>query len=92
MTSDLTKVDLSEFKKHKSHWWQCGSLPTYYSTEYEIRFVMGAAAAVEAELWFKNQKYSEPNSFKVDWEDGASVSAPRDVPGAVEHNYDRFRR
>ena len=53
---------------------------------------MQAAAGVESELWFKNEKYSEENSFKVDWQEGSTVSAPREIPAAVEHNYDRFRR
>ena len=92
MTSDLTKVDLSQFQKHKKPWYSCdSSMPTYYTAAYEVRFVMRAAAAVDAELWFNNQKYNEPSSFNVEWEEGVSVPAPKEIPGAVETNYDRFR-
>lgn len=92
MTSNLSGIDLKQFQKHKKPWYSCdSSMPTYYTAAYEIRFKMAAAAAVEAELWFKDKKYSEPSSFKIDWEEGASVSAPREIPGAVETNYDRYR-
>lgn len=91
MTSDLTRVDLSQFQKHKKPWYSCDSFPTWYSAEYEIKFVVGAAAAVDSELWFKNQKYNEPNAFKVDWDEGASVSAPREIPTERNRDYDRYR-
>ena len=92
MTSDLTRVDLSQFEKHKKPWYSCdSSRQTYYTANYEIRFVIGAAAQVDAELWFKNQKYSEPSSFKIEWDEGAKISAPREIPTAVSTTYDRFR-
>lgn len=93
MSSDLSKMPLTNFEKHKSPWYAfCDKQPSYYTCSYEIRFIMQAAVGVESELWFKNQKYNEVNSFKVDWQEGTSVSAPREIPSAVEHNYDRFRR
>ena len=91
MTSDLTKVSLDQFEKHKSPWYSCDKVPTWYSTEYEIQFHISAAASVETELWFRGKKYSEPNSFKLEWEEGATVSAPKEVVWAVNSNYDRFR-
>lgn len=92
MTSDLTRVNVSEFQKHKKKWYHCDSTPTWYSTDYELRFNISAAGTVETELWFKNRKYSEPNSFTIEWEAGAGVSAPKEVIGAINTNYDRFRR
>lgn len=91
MKSDLTGVNLSRFQKHKSPWYTCDSLPTWYSAEYEIRFVVGAAANVEAELWFKDQKYNEASAFSIDWDEGASKSAPQELPVELGNNYDRYR-
>lgn len=91
MTSDLTGVALSQFKKHKTPWYSCDSIPTYYSAKYDIKFVIGAAANVEAELWFKDKKYNEPNSFSVDWDEGATVAAPPELPVELGNNYNRYR-
>ena len=76
MTSDLTSIDLNQFTKHKNQWWRCHSEPTYYSVIYQIRFAPAVVANVEAELWFKDQKYSMPNSIHVEWQEGISASAP----------------
>lgn len=49
----------------------------YRIADHEIRIVVGSTD-IKFELWFKGQQYNRPNSIRVEWLEGASVSAPNE--------------
>jgi hypothetical protein len=53
-------------------------MQTHYRARYHIRFNI-RPAGVDFELRFKGTRYNEANSFEVQWEEGAAISAPREL-------------
>lgn len=78
MRSDLTALPEADFEKQKKHWWQMKKqYDSHYRACYTIRFQL-KPAAVDSQLLFKGQQYSNPNSFDVRWEAGADMAAPKE--------------
>jgi hypothetical protein len=78
LKSNLTALPLSRFVEHKKRsWWCCGVSEHYYEANYTIKFLI-RPSTIDFELWFEGQKYSDNQSFGVEWEAGANLSAPKE--------------
>jgi hypothetical protein len=71
---------MSEFevvKEHRSWYKKLSSRDKYRIAQHEIRFVIGSTD-IKFELWFKGERYNRPNSIRVEWLEGAAISAPNE--------------
>jgi hypothetical protein len=78
ITSNLSSLTLNDFdlvKEHKSWFKRITPRDKYRTAEHQIKVVIGPAD-IQFELWYDGSQYNKPNSIRVDWEDGATVSAP----------------
>jgi hypothetical protein len=78
ITANLSNLTLNDFelvKGHKSWFKRITPREKYRTAEHEIRVVIGPAD-IKFELWYGGSQYNKSNSIRVDWQEGATVSAP----------------
>jgi len=68
VTSDLSGVEDTKFKKKNRHWWSFRT--PYLRADYQIKVLIGPAD-ITFQLWFDGQQLSRDNPITVDWQPSA---------------------